>query len=111
MAANDELPRGLILATGPSSLASVTFPAVTGIAWVLTAINALIGESGAPGTTAVSISVNGTWYGAIWLNAANQGDFQWSGQVAFAAGAAVVVQFNAAIAGWTELLVVSAYPI
>lgn len=113
MAASDEFPRGLTLSSGVvSGTASVTFPAVAGIAWVLDEIDAVVYNQLASSLVS-SVGV----LGGITLGIVIAGDgsssftsdtFSWSGAIAFPLGTAVQVGFSGPS---TELITAHAYPI
>lgn len=115
MAANDELPRGWTQQAGQSSGASetITFPAIPGIAWVLTAAQA-VGNSGYTGVYSLQLEINGVVYDVASGNAQNSVDalanVSWSGQLAFPVDTAVAVSAVES-GGLNVAMSAAAYPV
>jgi len=119
MAANDELPRGLTLQdsnTAGTSGATVTFPAVSGVSWVLTNIQAeavsgtngnydllvttSLGTSGPEGSLAFTVS----------NSEIDTPDYSWEGQVAAPLDTALTVSITS-VGNCAGFLTVTANPI
>lgn len=119
MPANEELPRGLALTAealaGPSGI-TVTYPAIPGIAWVLTAIDAIAySGSGSPGHYFLDVTTSmGTPAGKIvvennaGVNA--EGEYTWSGQAVSPVGAALTITISN-VANVGSILNCNAYPV
>ena len=119
MAANDELPRGLTLSSntpsGPSGN-TVTFPATSGVAWVLTNIDASMfsgyeGNYNEPVSTSLGSSgPEGQILVAVTGSGYVEGTYSWQGQAVGASGAALTVTIGN-VAGVGGYLTAMAYPI
>ena len=114
MAADDEFPRGLTLTNNSAGGdASVTFPAVPGIAWVITAASLFFQTVGAASISA-DLTINGTKYGPAAIdNTANTvAEVSFPGdKLAFPPDTAVTVTSDAGVAGIYQTIVATAYPI
>jgi hypothetical protein len=113
LAANDDLPRGWqqFANAGSTIEPTITYPAVPGVAWVLTHVDAAIWGTAAADVEIVT--VNGTQIPLV-LGAAAAGDTasgSWDGKLGFPPGAAVVVALSGAGANRFANLGASAYPI
>lgn len=116
MAANDEFPRGPTLSNQSSGgQASVTFPAVPGLSWVLTDIDA-IAASGSTGNYAFSVVTSiapsapiGFVSFGVGSAVQSSDEWTWSGQLCAPIGELLIVEFSAASAVVVQTLNVSAY--
>jgi hypothetical protein len=120
MAADDELPRGWtqnsLYNNGGNDF--ITYPAIPGISWVLTQIDANI--SVYPGGAlpfGPLVLVNGVFYGALGISIENNNPYQndeWQyngGPIAFPVGEAVTISYNATSGDWLMSLIATAYPV
>lgn len=123
MAANDEIPRGLVLsASANPGQASVTFPAVSGIAWRLTAVQCTV-VALATLSSGLFFLVNATDSGGDTLigtqpcplesgaPAGAQSQFLWSGAVQGKVGASVTVGFTNNNVQGAQYVVATAEPV
>lgn len=116
MAADDELPRGWDQSVqgGTNGQTVITYPAAPNVSWVLTSAkwtastyNQTIAQNG-------DILANGVSIGAYFVNAQSGLQFNtddWTGQLEFPEGQALVVEFQGGLSGASELLSTSAYPV
>ncbi len=118
MSAADDFPRGAFLSSGgvAGAAASVTFPALPGIAWTLTQANGVVYQTAtmAGGPYSVELLANAVDLGSLTIpTSAVQGDnadISWSGQLAFPINTAVIVAFSVNTTGYTQDVNASAYP-
>lgn len=114
MPASGELPRGVSLTANVlSGNSTVTFPAIPGIAWVLTSAHAA-GNSGYTGAYSVALVVNGatldSFSGEAAVASQAQANAQFDGEIPFPMNTAVTV--TASQTGTLNtVLVARAYPI
>lgn len=116
MGANDEFPRGLALTSGRAAFAGVTFPAVSGISWVLTEVEAAwLVTTAYAGDLYFTIAVNGSeldMNGSPEPHAVGDGGrLSWSGSLAFPPGIAVNPSFESGNGVGYQILTAKAYPI
>lgn len=120
MAAADELPRGVTLGSNPgvNGQASVTFPAIPGLAWVLTAVNWYawaLGETLNQQAVVEVLSGSNTLVldSAILIPDTNlqKDSGSWQGQYPGPASNALEVAFSSGLSGGSEILTATAYPI
>lgn len=115
MAANDEFPRGLTLtaAAGGGASAAVTFPAATGVTWIVDYAELQIGS--ASGAAAqLNLSIAGGFYEQVLIPAAagSSSDASLSMRVPGQLGAAMTVSQSAANpANVGSVIVAHAFPI
>jgi hypothetical protein len=119
MAANDELPRGWTQQVQSNGgTASVTYPAIAGIAWKLTAIQAQLESATAANYVTgivTSLGANGP-QGLIVLGILAGGtvaisEYDWSGGALGPVGAALTIAFTAGSANLIEQLTTTAVPV
>jgi hypothetical protein len=115
MAATDEFPRGTLQqnSSAVNTIASITLPAIPGVAWVLTEIEAAAVAFGGAVGIVPAIFVNGATIGHVPADLQNNqgGTFSWSGPLTLSIGQAVTVQFSGTAPNCYEDLAVAAYPI
>lgn len=119
MTANADFPRGLWLTTQQvtgGSIASVTFPALPGLSWVLSEIHAIASTSVATSYSSLVTVTSGYIVGVIVLNSPAAGGAQaawdWVGKITYPTNTAVAVEINTATnANMSAFLSAAAYPI
>lgn len=119
MAANDEFPRGLTQTSAPAfgAVASVTFPAVPGISWVLTNVDATVYSNVASTGYAEDAAINGAPVSIMVISngspAPSDGSLSpsFKGPQAFPPGTAVTVALSGNAPGYAQILQATAYPI
>ena len=119
MAANDEFPRGEVLSSGVvtnGTAAAITFPAIPGISWVLTQVDAAwLVTTAYTGSLFFNIAANGIGLdmdGTPEPHAIGDGGrLSFSGEIPFPPDTAVQVGFTSGNGVGNQLITATAYPV
>jgi hypothetical protein len=120
MPANDEFPRGLTLKNQPAAggQASITFPAIPGIQWILTEVNVssiVVGGLGNNIGLTCDVSAIQTLFflaAPVSTPAWTLGPGgSWTGKIAPPVGQGLIVEISGGVPNWGAFLEATAYPV